>query len=112
MKMTTKRLLVVAFAASALSACGSYKGDLEKICNAPVLAGDGTEANLAEIGPWLEKNVRTRKGRKFLQNLAGGWSLERAQAEMQANGVAPCPLLDPRVTDVPLQLPSPTETPH
>ena len=92
--MNPRALLAILAATSMLSACGSYKGDLEKICNAPELSGNKDASNFADVGPWLENNIRTRKGRAFLQSLASSGSIDVARIEIRANGLTVCPLLD------------------
>ena len=97
--------VLVAASALLLAGCGSYEKDLHSICNAPKLSGNETATGLAEVGPWLEKNVRTAKGRAFLTSLANAGSVDAARAEVAAHGIAPCPLLDPYAQETDLTLP-------
>jgi len=103
--MRTRSLALLALAAS-LSACGSYKSDLEKICNAPALAGNPSATSVADVGAWLDANVRTKKGRALLGSLRGAGSADVALLEARANGIAPCPLLDPHVVNGGVQIPA------
>lgn len=102
---TTPRLCVAALLALSLIGCASYEKDLHTICNAPKLSGNENATGLAEIGPWLQKNVRTSKGRAFLATLIGSGSVDAARAEVAAHGIAPCPLLDPHSREADLKLP-------
>lgn len=101
----SKKIAVLAACALMLAGCGSYEKDLHTICNAPKLSGNENATGLAEVGPWLEKNVRTSKGRAFLTSLAGSGSVDAARAEVAAHGIAPCPLLDPHPQEADLKLP-------
>jgi len=78
------------------SSCGSYKDDLYKICHAQRLSGAAPDSGLAGSAEWLKANLSTRKSKELMQQLAVTGSIEVMRAEVAANGVAPCPLLDPR----------------
>lgn len=99
--LTRKIQCATALLTLSLAGCGTYEKDLHTICNAPKLSGNESASGLAEVGPWLEKNVHTSKGRAFLKSLAGSGSVEAARAEVAAHGIAPCPLLDPQEIKLP-----------
>jgi hypothetical protein len=79
-----------------LSGCGSYRDDLEKICNAEKLSGAPPGSGLAGTAEWLSANLKTKKSFELLRSLAQEGSIESMRAEMTANGITSCPLLDAR----------------
>jgi hypothetical protein len=67
--------------------------DLEKICYSYERSGAKPSTGLTEVGPWLEKHVRSAEGKALLEQLKNG-SFEQTREEAKRHNVAPCPLLD------------------
>ena len=94
MKRSVAAIVFLAFAVAA--GCGSYQDDLYKICHAQRLSGAAPDSGLAGSAEWLSKNLSTRRSKELFQQLGMHGSVDGLRAEIAANGIAPCPLLDPR----------------
>jgi hypothetical protein len=77
-----KRLILVAFCASALTACHDFRDDLIIICDAPDKIKDRVAENakakdkLQAMGEYMWENVKTKDGQALVDFLA---TADRAQ---------------------------------
>ena len=97
-----------------LSACGggSYKSDLETICNAPqnakVPAGADASTKTNMTADYIEKNLHSKEGKAFFTTLAGEPDKGKVlQDEATKNGIASCPMVADLATPTPTPTPPP-----
>lgn len=77
------RRVLLAVTATVLIGCGSYKGDMQMMCDAPKhvdAVGISPEVRAQRLAEHIAKNVKSTEGRRFFQALANVPSASRVKA--------------------------------
>ena len=93
-------LLAVLLLAATFTACGSYKKDLDNLCNGLERSGaskDGGSEKFSKMAEWMSENVSSSEGRELFQGLAmvdSETKVRILREEAKKVGITSCPLAD------------------
>lgn len=99
--MTFRSPLVTALAALLLAGCGTYKKDVQTMCDAPDRAsippGSDVFAKNIAMAEWVDTHLSTSEGKRTFTALAAVEPHKKAEllrAEATKNGIGSCALAD------------------